>query len=68
MLKHAVNVPEAQEFGASDFAFHHADYPTYRRKGWDIGSDPTEAALRALYVSGGRLWDGFWSGPRRATA
>ena len=65
---------------------HRTDYPTYRQKGWDIGSGPTEAgckiigerlkgsgmrwvedgavtvaALRALYVSGGNLWDGFWS-------
>lgn len=67
---------------------HRTDYPSYRQKGWDIGSGPTEAgckiigerlkgsgmrwvedgaatvaALRALYVSGGSLWDGFWSQP-----
>jgi hypothetical protein len=67
---------------------HRTDYPTYRQKGWDIGSGPTEAgckiigerlkgsgmrwvedgaatvaALRALYVSGGHLWDGFWAQP-----
>lgn len=72
---------------------HRTDYPSYRRKGWDIGSGPTEAgckiigerlkgsgmrwveegaatvaALRALYVSGGRIWDGFWSQPHRAAA
>lgn len=72
---------------------HRIDYPTYRQKGWDIGSGPTEAgckiigerlkgsgmrwvedgaatvgALRALYVSGGHLWDGFWSQPHRAAA
>ncbi len=72
---------------------HRIDYPTYRRKGWDIGSGPTEAGckiigarlkgsgmrwvedgaatvatLRALYVSGGKVWDGFWSQPRRAAA
>lgn len=72
---------------------HRTDYPTYRAKGWDIGSGPTEAgckiigerlkgsgmrwvedgaatvaALRALYVSGGRVWDGFWSQPHRAAA
>ena len=72
---------------------HRTDYPTYREKGWDIGSGPTEAgckiigerlkgsgmrwvedgaatvaALRALYVSSGRLWDGFWSQPHRAAA
>jgi hypothetical protein len=72
---------------------HRTDYPSYRRKGWDIGSGPTEAgckiigerlkgsgmrwvedgaatvaALRALYVSGGNLWDGFWSQPHRAAA
>jgi hypothetical protein len=70
---------------------HRTDYPTYRAKGWDIGSGPTEAgckligqrlkgagmrwvedgaatigALRALYLSGPRLWDGFWEQPRRA--
>src|SRR5271168_5455311 len=66
---------------------HRTDYPTYRQKGWDIGSGPTEAgckiigerlkgsgmrwvedgaALRALYVSGSRLWDGFWAQPHRA--
>jgi hypothetical protein len=68
---------------------HRTDYPTYRRKGWDIGSGPTEAgckiigerlkgsgmrwveagavtvaSLRALYVSGGKIWDGFWAQPR----
>jgi hypothetical protein len=72
---------------------HRTDYPTYRQKGWDIGSGPTEAgckiigerlkgsgmrwvedgaatvaALRALYLSGGKLWDGFWSQPHRAAA
>jgi len=69
---------------------HRTDYPSYRQKGWDIGSGPTEAGckiigerlkgsgmrwveegaatvatLRALYVSGGKLWDGFWSQPHR---
>jgi hypothetical protein len=72
---------------------HRTDYPTYRQRGWDIGSGPTEAgckiigerlkgsgmrwvedgagtvaALRALYVSGGKLWDGFWSQPHRLAA
>ena len=72
---------------------HRTDYPTYRQKGWDIGSGPTEAgckiigerlkgsgmrwvedgaapvaSLRALYVSSGKLWDGFWSQPRRRAA
>lgn len=72
---------------------HRTDYPAYRKKGWDIGSGPTEAgckiigerlkgsgmrwvedgaatvaALRALYVSGGKIWDGFWSQPHRAAA
>jgi hypothetical protein len=72
---------------------HRTDYPTYRQKGWDIGSGPTEAgckiigerlkgsgmrwvedgaatvaSLRALYVSGGKVWDGFWSQPRRRAA
>jgi hypothetical protein len=72
---------------------HRTDYPTYRQKGWDIGSGPTEAGckiigerlkgsgmrwveegaatvatLRALYVSGGKLWDGFWAQPHRPPA
>lgn len=72
---------------------HRTDYPSYRQKGWDIGSGPTEAgckiigerlkgsgmrwvedgaatvaALRALYVSGGTVWDGFWSQPHRLAA
>ena len=28
----------------------------------------TVATLRALYVSGGNIWDGFWSQPRRKAA
>jgi len=72
---------------------HRTDYPTYRAKGWDIGSGPTEAgckiigerlkgsgmrwveagaetigALRALYVSGPNLWDGFWEQPHTLAA
>jgi hypothetical protein len=72
---------------------HRTDYPTYRQRGWDIGSGPTEAgckiigerlkgsgmrwveegaatvaALRALYVSGARLWDGFWAQAHRPAA
>jgi hypothetical protein len=72
---------------------HRIDYPTYRQKGWDIGSGPTEAgckiigarlkgsgmrwveegaatvaALRALYVSGGKVWDGYWAQPYRPAA
>ena len=72
---------------------HRTDYPSYRLKGWDIGSGPTEAGckiigerlkgsgmrwvedgavtvacLRALYVSGGKIWDGFWAQPRRRAA
>jgi hypothetical protein len=72
---------------------HRTDYPTYRQRGWDIGSGPTEAgckiigerlkgsgmrwveegaaavgALRALYVSGPMLWDGFWAQPHRPAA
>ena len=72
---------------------HRTDYPTYRQRGWDIGSGPTEAgckiigvrlkgsgmrwveegaapvgALRALYVSGAKLWDGFWAQPHRTPA
>jgi len=72
---------------------HRTDYPTYRDKGWDIGSGPTEAAckiigerlkgsgmrwvetgassvgaLRALYVSGAKVWDGFWDCQQRKAA
>ena len=72
---------------------HRTDYPSYRQKGWDIGSGPTEAGckiigerlkgsgmrwvedgaatvatLRSLYVSGGTVWDGFWSQPHRLAA
>lgn len=72
---------------------HRTDYPSYRARGWDIGSGPTEAgckiigerlkgsgmrwveagaatvaALRALYVSGAKLWDGFWQQPHRKAA
>jgi hypothetical protein len=72
---------------------HRTDYPTYRERGWDIGSGPTEAgckiigerlkgsgmrwvedgaatvgALRALYVSGSKLWDGFWAQSQRMAA
>lgn len=72
---------------------HRTDYPTYRQRGWDIGSGPTEAgckiigerlkgsgmrwvedgavtvaALRALYVSGDKVWDGFWAQPHRRAA
>lgn len=72
---------------------HRTDYPTYRAKGWDIGSGPTEAAckiigerlkgsgmrwvetgassvgaLRALYVSGAKVWDGFWDCQQRKAA
>jgi hypothetical protein len=72
---------------------HRTDYPTYRQRGWDIGSGPTEAGckiigerlkgsgmrwgeegaatvatLRALYVSGTKLWDGFWEQADRPAA
>jgi hypothetical protein len=72
---------------------HRTDYPSYRAKGWDIGSGPTEAGckiigerlkgsgmrwsedgsatvgvLRALYVSGPKVWDGFWSQPHPLAA
>jgi hypothetical protein len=32
---------------------------------WVEDGAATVASLRALYVSGGKLWDGFWSQPRR---
>jgi hypothetical protein len=35
---------------------------------WVEEGAATVAALRALYVSGGRVWDGFWSQPRRRAA
>jgi hypothetical protein len=35
---------------------------------WVEDGAATVAALRALYVSGGKLWDGFWSQPHRAAA
>jgi hypothetical protein len=35
---------------------------------WVEEGAATVAALRALYVSGGNLWDGFWSQPHRAAA
>jgi hypothetical protein len=35
---------------------------------WVEAGAGTVAALRALYVSGGKVWDGFWSQPHRAAA
>jgi hypothetical protein len=35
---------------------------------WVEDGAATVAALRALYVSGGTLWDGFWSQPHRLAA
>ena len=35
---------------------------------WVEDGAATVAALRALYVSGTKLWDGFWSQPHRAAA
>lgn len=35
---------------------------------WVEDGAATVAALRALYVSGGYLWDGFWSQPHRRAA
>jgi len=35
---------------------------------WVEDGAATVAALRALYVSGGELWDGFWSQPHCAAA
>ena len=35
---------------------------------WVEDGAATVAALRALYVSGSRVWDGFWSQPHRAAA
>jgi hypothetical protein len=35
---------------------------------WVEDGAATVAALRALYVSGGKLWDGFWAQPHRAAA
>ena len=35
---------------------------------WVEDGAVTVASLRALYVSGGKVWDGFWSQPRRVAA
>jgi hypothetical protein len=35
---------------------------------WVEDGAATVAALRALYVSSGKLWDGFWAQPHRAAA
>jgi hypothetical protein len=35
---------------------------------WVEDGAATVATLRALYVSGGKLWDGFWSQPHRRAA
>jgi Uncharacterised protein family (UPF0236) len=35
---------------------------------WVEEGAATVATLRALYVSGGKVWDGFWSQPHRAAA
>jgi hypothetical protein len=35
---------------------------------WVEGGAATVAALRALYVSGGKVWDGFWAQPQRRAA
>jgi hypothetical protein len=35
---------------------------------WVEDGAATVAALRALYISGGKLWDGFWSQPHRPAA
>ena len=35
---------------------------------WVEAGAATVAALRALYVSGSKVWDGFWSQPHRAAA
>jgi hypothetical protein len=35
---------------------------------WVEEGAATVAALRALYVSGGKLWDGFWAQPHRPAA
>ncbi len=35
---------------------------------WVEDGAATVASLRALYVSGGKVWDGFWSQPRRRAA
>jgi hypothetical protein len=35
---------------------------------WSEDGAAPVASLRALYVSGGKVWDGFWSQPRRRAA
>jgi hypothetical protein len=36
--------------------------------GWVEDGAATVAALRALYVGGGKVWDGFWAQPHRVAA
>jgi hypothetical protein len=36
--------------------------------GWVEDGAATVAALRALYVRGGKVWDGFWAQPHRVAA
>ena len=35
---------------------------------WVEEGAATVAALRALYINGANLWDGFWAQPHRAAA
>ncbi len=41
---------------------HHMDYPTYRRKGWPIGSGVTESAVK-LFNKRVKGTEQFWSIP-----
>ena len=41
---------------------HHMDYPTYRRKGWPIGSGMTESAVK-LFNKRVKGTEQFWSIP-----
>ena len=45
---------------------HHMDYPTYRRKGWPIGSGVTESAVK-LFNKRVKGTEQFWSVPRVET-
>ena len=76
MVDRAVDVPEAAEFGASDIGSGPAEAgckiigERLRGSGirWVENGAVTVASLRALYVSSGKLWDGFWLQSRRQAA
>ncbi len=64
----ATDVPEhprrvlANNVGYFTTHRHHMDYPTYRRKGWPIGSGVTESAVK-LFNKRVKGTEQFWSIP-----